>query len=77
MIDDDDDNDDYYSSSDDRQNDKSQIMTTTNLRDKFEATSIMSSSPVSGFYNYQRPTLTNPANVQITDKNIFGDRKIS
>ena len=52
-------------------------MITTNLKEKFDGTNIISSSPVSGFYNYQRPTLTNPANGHNGDKNIFADRKVS
>jgi hypothetical protein len=52
-------------------------MITANLKDKFDGTSLISSSPVSGFYNYQRPTLTNPAIRNNAEKSIFADRKVS
>ena len=52
-------------------------MITGNLKDKFDGTSLISSSPVSGFYNYQRPTLTNPAIRNNAEKSMFADRKVS
>jgi hypothetical protein len=52
-------------------------MITANLKDKFDGTNLIQGSPVSAFYNYQRPTLTNPAISGNTEKSMFADRKVS